>query len=205
MEILLQALGKKFNRDWIFRNISITFSSKNSYAITGPNGSGKSTLLQIISGFSLPTEGEIGYVHDGESINSEDYYKFIDFPAPYVELIEEMTLSEFLQFHFSFKKLRQDFEIEKLPEMMFLEDDLDKFIGNFSSGMKQRLKLGLGLFSNLPVLLLDEPTTNLDKRSKAWFKENLNLVMNNKMIILASNEQEDIDLCEEEIDLTDFK
>ena len=92
MEIHLLDLGKKFNRDWIFRNISFEFITGNSCAVTGPNGSGKSTLLMIISGFLLPSEGALRYVMDRKSIDPETYFKFIDFPAPYVELIDEMTL-----------------------------------------------------------------------------------------------------------------
>ncbi|MFC2126267.1 ATP-binding cassette domain-containing protein [Bacteroidota bacterium] len=205
MEILLQGLGKKFNQDWIFKNVSVEFVSGISNAIIGPNGSGKSTLLKIISGFLLPTEGNIGYVREGKSINSEEYYKFIDFPAPYLELIDEMTLEEFLQFHFQFKDLNKDIDIATLPEMMFLDKDQKKYIGNFSSGMKQRLKIGLGIFSDSPVLLLDEPTTNLDNDSKNWFKDSFNKIKKEKLIILASNESEDIDLCDKKINLLNFK
>ena len=176
MEILLQGLGKKFGQDWVFRNITTEFKPNDSYAVTGPNGSGKSTLLKIISGFSIPTEGETGYIQEGQSINSEEYYKYIDFPAPYVELIDEMTLVEFLRFHFRFKDLKKELDLEVLPELMFLNNDINKFIGNYSSGMKQRLKLGLGIFSSSPVLLLDEPTTNLDNRSKNWFKQSIKQV-----------------------------
>jgi ABC-type multidrug transport system ATPase subunit len=205
MEIRLQDLGKKFNRDWIFRNISFEFTSGNSYAITGPNGSGKSTLQMIISGFLLPTEGDLSYIFKGKSIDPEKYHKFIDFTAPYVELINEMTLEEFIYFHFQFKELKKTFNLAMLPELMHLENDKAKYIGNFSSGMKQRLKIGLGFFSNSPVLLLDEPTTNLDSESKKWFQEYYNQVEKDKLIILSSNESEDIDLCERQIDLRKFK
>ena len=132
MKIQLTSVGKKFNRDWIFKNITTTLSSKSSYAITGPNGSGKSTLLKIISGFMLPTEGEIGYYKDNIGINVEDFYQFIDFSAPYVELIEEMTLKEFLRFHFSFKKLGDNVDIDDLPGLMFLEKETDKYLLNFN-------------------------------------------------------------------------
>src|SRR5688572_3710780 len=99
MKISLQNLGKRFNREWIFRHLNYQFISGRSYAITGPNGSGKSTLLQLISGASLVSEGSVSY----EEIKPEDIYRHVSISAPYLQLVEEMTLYELLNFHSGLK------------------------------------------------------------------------------------------------------
>ncbi len=75
MEIRLTNMGKRFNRDWIFRNLNYQFSSGKKYAITGPNGSGKSTLLQIISGAAISNEGSITYQENKQTIDPEKIFK----------------------------------------------------------------------------------------------------------------------------------
>lgn len=103
MRIELTGLGKKFNRDWIFKGIDVTIASSDRVAIIGPNGSGKSTLLQVISGVLSPNAGTIAFQNAGVDISVENIYKNISIAAPYLELPEEMTLMELIQFHFSFK------------------------------------------------------------------------------------------------------
>jgi ABC-type multidrug transport system ATPase subunit len=107
MEIQLKNVAKKFNREWIFKNVSLDISHADVTAIIGPNGSGKSTLLQIISGSLLHTEGDLKYLHDGAEIKSDDIYKFLSLVAPAMSLPEDFTLKEFLSFHFKFKKLKK--------------------------------------------------------------------------------------------------
>ena len=99
MKINLNNLGKRYNREWIFRNLNFQFDINKHYAITGPNGSGKSTLLQIIAGSTIYNEGEIVYRESNKNIDPEKIFKKISFAAPYLELVEEMTLTEFFTFH----------------------------------------------------------------------------------------------------------
>jgi ABC-type multidrug transport system ATPase subunit len=102
LNITLTNIGKRFNRDWIFKNINLVFEQGKSYAITGSNGSGKSTLLQVIAGASIYSQGEISYKLNNEIIETT-VFKNISIAAPYLDLIEEMTADEFLKFHSSFK------------------------------------------------------------------------------------------------------
>lgn len=205
MEIRLERISKRFTSEWIFRNISQGFNLGKSYAITGPNGSGKSTLLMIISGFMLPTEGTVEYRKEGKKIDPGKVYQWIDFAAPYMELVEELTLQEFLKFHFRFKMLSGGISVDEMIRDMFLENDSDKCIRNFSSGMKQRLKLGLGLHSGTPVLLLDEPTSNLDDTSRKWFLARFNQVKKKKLIFMASNQPGEYEICDHYLDISEFK
>src|SRR5688572_28448173 len=103
MKIRLTKVGKRFNREWIFRNLDFEFHPQRWYAITEPNGSGKSTLLQIIAGATTFNEGEIAYFSDNNKVKEEKVYSNISIAPPYIEHVEEMTLMEFLQFHAGLK------------------------------------------------------------------------------------------------------
>src|SRR5690606_25020536 len=136
MRIELTKVGKRFNRHWIFRNLSFQFESGNHYAITGPNGSGKSTLLQIISGFSTHNEGTIQYFLNEQPVSSESIFRQISFAAPYLDLIEEMTLVEFFSFHHKMKGWLPGIDAKHIILLCGLEKSAHKQIRYYSSGMK---------------------------------------------------------------------
>lgn len=204
MEIILSNAGKRFNREWIFRNFSYTFQLGKSYAITGPNGSGKSTLLQTIAGAIGPSEGTVAYNKDSKA-ETENAYQFISIAAPYLEVIEEMTATEFLEFHASFKPLLQTVTIEQILEIIGLQAATGKQIRFYSSGMKQRIKLAQAVFSDVPVVLLDEPCTNLDASGYALYHQLIDHYCSNKLIIVSSNDINEYDFCKERISILDFK
>ena len=206
MNISLQNTGKRFNREWIFRNFNYEFLQGKSYAITGSNGSGKSTLLQIIAGAALHSEGEIKYEQQASNkiqLATENSYKQISIAAPYLDLIEEMTGNEFLDFHTSFKMLTKPFS-EILMEVG-LQKAGDKQIRYYSSGMKQRLKLAQAFFSNTSALLLDEPTTNLDEDGIAIYKKLWQENTLNRLVIVSSNDKTEYEQCSNVIKIGDYK
>jgi len=183
-----QNLGKRFGREWIFRNLNLEFQSGENYAITGANGSGKSTLLKILTGAVPANEGTFLLIQDGKIIDIDKHYQSIALAAPYIELIEELTLPELLEFHFSFQKLQVGLGLKELPEILYLQTHLKKPISTFSSGMKQRVRLGLAFFSQSPLLLLDEPTTNLDLVGQEWYRAMLLRFQVGRITIIASND-----------------
>ena len=205
MTISLLNTGKRFNREWIFRHCSYTFTSGKNYAITGPNGSGKSTLLQVIAGATLHNEGTIEYSDEQRTTPNEQHYTNISIAAPYLELIEEMTAKEMLQFHSKFKPLIQSLGIEEMLSIVGLENAINKQLRYFSSGMKQRLKLAQAFFSNTPVLLLDEPTTNLDADGIALYQSLISNYTKDKLVIVSSNVKQEYDFCEEVIEIGKYK
>jgi ABC-type multidrug transport system ATPase subunit len=205
MEIELKNLGKRFNRQWIFRNLHFSFQQGRSYAITGKNGSGKSTLLQIIAGALEKNEGEIFFKENGNLVNPEIQYRYFSFSAPYLELIEELTLTEFFEFHFSLKPILEGFSIAQVIEKMELKNAANKQIRQFSSGMKQRAKLGQAFFSRVPVLLLDEPTANLDVQGIELYLKLVEEVAKDRLIIICSNDENEISFCRERINMADHK
>lgn len=200
MEILATNLSKKFRKEFVIRDFSHQFKAGNSYAITGPNGSGKSTLLQLIAQFTLPNSGKI----EMTGIDPELVYTQITYAAPYVELIEEYTLTEHLAILVKNNYLHSSIDINTLEEFIDLQPGRFKLIKNYSSGMRQKIKLGFALLSERPVLLLDEPTTNFDEQAKQWFFNRLN-DQRHKLIIIASNELREIEFCSEKIAIVEFK
>lgn len=205
MKIRLTNVGKRFNREWIFRNLNFEFQSERSYAITGPNGSGKSTLLQIIAGATTFNEGDIQYFLSDKKIEEENIYNNISIAAPYLELVEEMTLMEFLQFHSKLKNWLPSFDSKIIISIIRLEEAAEKQIRYFSSGMKQRVKLAQAIFSNVPVVLLDEPCTNLDEEGIILYKTLVKDHCKNRLLIISSNDLQEYDFCDESFDMRDVK
>lgn len=204
MNITLSHTGKRFNREWIFRNVNFEFTQGNSYAIIGANGSGKSTLLQVIAGATMQTEGKIIYTDGTENaINDDIVYRQISIAAPYLELIEEMTAYEFLNFHSTFKPLNQS--IAEILTIVGLENSENKQIRYYSSGMKQRLKLAQAFFSKTSTLLLDEPTTNLDAEGIGLYQRLINNFCENRLVIVCSNDKAEYEFCKETISIERYK
>lgn len=202
MKISLQDVGKRYNREWIFRHFNFEFESTGTYAITGANGSGKSTLLQVIAGATMHSQGKLLYTKKDDSLIT-DPYPLISIAAPYLELIEEFTATELLQFHAGFKKLTKS--IDDILHAVNLEKAAQKQIRYFSSGMKQRLKLAQAFFSECEVLFLDEPTTNLDSDGTALYQSLIKNFAGNRLVIVSSNVPEEYGFCEEVIRIEDFK
>ncbi|MFC5283597.1 ABC transporter ATP-binding protein [Pedobacter alpinus] len=205
MKITLAKIGRRFNREWIFKNIDYTFEKGKSYAILGINGSGKSTLLQVISGSLSQSTGEINYILDDKNIETDAVFNYLALSAPYLELIEEFTLTEVLSFHFEFKKRLNSINNQELIALLNMESSKNKQIKYFSSGMKQRVKLALAFCSDTPILLLDEPTSNLDEEGIAWYHSLVSKFTNNRLVIVCSNQAHEYSFCQEQIRISDFK
>jgi ABC-type multidrug transport system ATPase subunit len=205
MRISLSDAGKRFNRDWIFRKFSFEFRSGQSYAIVGPNGSGKSTLLQVAGGAVAASTGEIMYEVDGKQIEPDLAYQYLSIAAPYLELIEEMTATELLEFHSQFKPLMKEISIPEILQLVGLGKAANKQIRYYSSGMKQRVKLAQAIFSDTKCLLLDEPCTNLDAEGIKLYRQLIRDYGKDRLVIVSSNDEQEYGFCEERISILDYK
>ncbi len=205
MNCELKNISKKYNADWIFYGVNFTFESNKTYAITGNNGSGKSTLLQIIYSFQTHTKGSIVYQINNTKIEEEELSKYLSFAAPYLELMDEFTLIEMLQFHFSFKPCLPNVSFSKMIEDSGLKGNENKVLKYFSSGMKQRVKLILAFYSHTPLLLIDEPCTNFDEEGIAWYRNLLLEQHHTKTIIISSNQSYEYDIADGVLVLDNFK
>ncbi len=203
--ISLTNIGRRFNRDWIFRGVDHTFTIGNSYAILGPNGSGKSTLFQVLNGSLSPSEGKISYAFDGKEVPVETVFQQLSLAAPYMELIEELTLREMIGFHFKFKVYKPGMDIDAVIELLAMGVHKNKLIKYFSSGMKQRLKLALAFCSDTPILMLDEPTSNLDTQGVDWYLGLVEQYSKNRLTIICSNQEHEYAFCGERLSISDYK
>lgn len=206
MTITLENTGKRYNQEWIFRGINAAFTPGEHVVLLGANGSGKSTLLQTILGSNAPSEGKVIYRQEGKEIELDDVFRYCSFAAPYMELPEEFTLTETLQFHSGFKPFIKNLTAKEVLETTGLSKSANKQIKYFSSGMKQRVKLALCIFSDTPVVLLDEPLSNLDSAGIAWYKNLVNEHAQNRLFIVCSNRQADeYFFCKKELVIEDYK
>ena len=205
MEIVLENLGRRFNRDWIFRNINYTFSSPQTYAILGINGSGKSTLLQILNGSLSPSEGKLCFFYRHKIVEVEQVYQHVSLAAPYLELIEEFTLNEIIDFHFQFKTYQNGINRNKIIELLQMESSKNKLLRYFSSGMKQRVKLALAFCTDTPLLMLDEPTANLDTQGINWYLQLVEQFSANRLTIICSNQEHEYQFCQNRLHISDYK
>ncbi len=205
MQISTQNLGKKFSNEWIFRNLNETFQSGESYTFVGSNGSGKSTLLQVLSGYMPQSEGVINYKISDEIIEIDNFYKHLIIAAPYLELIEDFTLSELLAFHIKFKPFKNNLSIADFIDFIELPKAKNKEIKFFSSGMKQRVKLGLAFLSDCEILMLDEPTSNLDAQATNWYLSNVQEYSKNRLLFICSNQPVEYEFCQNILNIQDYK
>ncbi|MCE7064352.1 ABC transporter ATP-binding protein [Dyadobacter sp. CY326] len=206
MQITVEKIGKKFVKEWIIRNASFALQAGQQYVFVGPNGSGKSTLLQLLTGMVPVSEGIITYTNlQGKEVEVDDWYKHLVIAAPYLELIEEFTLRELIEFHSKFKPFKNGLSFKDFEEFIQLPHASNKTIRHFSSGMKQRVKLGLAFMSDVPIIFLDEPTTNLDVQGINWYLDHVVHHTQNQLVLLGSNVQQEYEFCKNIISVSAFK
>ncbi|NML64004.1 ATP-binding cassette domain-containing protein [Hymenobacter sp. RP-2-7] len=208
LDLAAHDLGRRYGRQWIFRHLSCTLTPGSATAVLGPNGAGKSTLLSILAGQLLPTEGRVSYALAGRPLPVAEMPRQLAYCAPYLELPEEFTLLELLAFHTRLKPLRAGVSVADLLDIMYLHRARHQAVRTFSSGMKQRLKLGLALYAAAPLLLLDEPTTNLDATGAAWYQAQVAEARRadaGRVVVVSSNVPAEYSFCEAAVRITDFQ
>jgi ABC-type multidrug transport system ATPase subunit len=205
MNITLENIGRRFNREWIFRGVTYTFDITGSYAILGPNGSGKSTLLQVLNGSLVPSAGSIKYFNNNKEVEVEKVFNYLSLAAPYLEVIEEFSLNEMIDFHFKFKAFKPGVDKGALVDILSLPGNANKLIKYFSSGMKHRLKLALAFCADTPMLMLDEPTSNLDTQGIDWYLNLVEKFSENRLTIICSNQEHEYSFCKHRLSIADYK
>ncbi len=206
MEVILNDIAKHFGREVVFQGVTLTLATGSRTAILGPNGSGKSTMLQVIGGALIPTKGTIEHHLNGSVVPQDGVYRNVSIAAPYLGLYEDLSLRQTITFHARFKPLREGISPDVLARIAYLDHALEKTVLHFSSGMKQRLKLALAILSDTPLLLLDEPASNLDAQAVEWYRDLLRQHVEGRTLLVASNRQAaEHELCTTSIEVSDFK
>jgi ABC-type multidrug transport system ATPase subunit len=204
MELSLQKLSKAFNQKTVFKNLNLDIPSGSHLAIQGSNGSGKSTLLKIISGGLLASEGVIRYSLKGKPVSEDRVYQYVHLVAPYNTVIEELTLPELFRLHQKLGCLPEYESYKAWRDQLQYPFHPDHRIKTFSSGMKQRVKLGLTMLDSRPLILLDEPGTNMDAQGKAWLLRLIAGLKPDQTLIMASNEISELALCTSMLNVEDY-
>ena len=203
MKIRAINISKYYSDKKIFSDISFEVESGTSIAVTGPNGSGKTTLLKIISGLMRPTSGTVEFEHDGSLIKQENWFNYLSLVGPYLELYEELSAEENLLFLARIKNIISAPEkIKMLMSRLNLSGREEDAVKTYSSGMRQRLKYVFALLSEPQILLLDEPTSNLDEEGIGIVYEIMQEQKNNKILIIATNERQDLKYGDKHIEVT---
>jgi len=200
MRVKLNKVGKRFNKEWILKNLSLDIPSQSSLSITGANGSGKSTLIKLIATYMEPTSGSLQYFENKKDYPIENIPQTIGLAAPYVDLIEEFSLKEHVEFHFKFRST--PFSLDEIITRTNFQFSIDKKVKDFSSGMKQRLKLALAIHAENKLLILDEPTSNLDQEGIEWYRDQILQKIGTCTIIVASNQRHEYDFIPKTINLS---
>lgn len=199
-------LTKYFGRRLIFSNLNFRFENKGIYGISGPNGSGKSTLVKILAGIIGANKGEVKHFLDGKEIVPEKIHNHIGFVSPYLVLYEEFSAEENLLMFAKIRGVEYDKErVDYLFEKFLLLKRKDDLVKTYSSGMKQRLKFIFALMHSPQLIILDEPTSNLDDEGKNSVYEIIREEGKEKIVLVASNEKNDLELCEKTIFLENYK
>jgi len=206
MHIELQHIGKRYQKEWIFRSIDARWNAGDCTAILGGNGSGKSTLTQIISGFLSSSEGELSWNINGQKIARDKVHQHVTMCTPVLQLWDDFTLRENVEFFLRFKSLRNGMSASEFMRCIDLEKQEHRALKHFSSGMRQRVKLGLAIVAESSLLLLDEPCSHLDNRAVQWFQELLQTHAQGRTIFVASNKDErETFLCNSNLDVGNWK
>jgi heme exporter protein A len=204
--IEINGIGKKFGRRRIFENVNFVFGKGEPSGIAGHNGAGKSTLVKIIANVISPNEGETVYYHQNAKLEKEKIFERIGFVAPYLVLYSEFSPLENLRF---FSEIRGiEFNLARAEELLKtfnIYKRRNDYLRGFSSGMLQRMKFVFALYHNPDFLLLDEPTSNLDEEGKRTVYELTKKLAQEKVVIIASNESNDLALCGKILELEKFK
>jgi ABC-type multidrug transport system ATPase subunit len=191
LSIALEEVEVRFRRQLLFPPLSWQFESGKTYAITGPNGSGKTTLLRIIAGQKRADGGKISWQKDSKELDPESWYSDLSWSGPYLEYPNELDLQDLLNQHFWFKSPVANLSVNDIPTLLNLKPHLDKKVKLFSSGMLHRLKTGLAVLTQSEVLLLDEPTANMDVENRTRMLDLIQQYKHNRLVIIASNMEEE--------------
>lgn len=211
IELICDKISKDYDRKNVFKNVSFDLKTSQSLAITGKNGSGKSTLIKIIANIINPNSGSYKILHNNSALPQNKLYKLTGLIAPYLSLYDELTGYENLLFFYNLKtgvnKLNPQKKniIDKYFEELNLSHAKDEQVKNYSSGMKQRLKFAFAIMNEPELLLLDEPTSNLDNEGRETFFSIIKNRKQNCLILIATNDDEEKSLCDASLNIEDYK
>jgi ABC-type multidrug transport system ATPase subunit len=197
LRVYLYDIAKRYEQQFILKSLDRKYEAGEIYGLAGPNGAGKSTLMKIISGYLNYSSGKLEYWNGEQLVQRNEVYTEVSYVAPYMAVTDEFSLEEMFVFQQRFKAFRQRMLFSEFLDTIELKNQGSKPIKYYSSGMQQKIKLGLSILADSSLLLIDEPTSYLDSTAKAWFLEILGKNKSDRTVIIASNDVEDFFYCTE--------
>jgi ABC-type multidrug transport system ATPase subunit len=206
LQVELSDIAKRFRKEWVFKGITTVLAHGSAVSILGSNGSGKSTLAQIIAGYITPSEGYVSWSVNGAEISRDKIFQRVAICSPAMQLWEELTLKENVELFLQFKNMPSCADYREFSNLTQLEKQVNQPLKTYSSGMKQRVKLGLSILSDAQLLILDEPCSHLDSSAVQWYQNLLTKNSANRLMVVASNSDErEIFCCEKSIDINAYR
>jgi heme exporter protein A len=201
LQLTAANLKKVFNRRVIFQNISFSVQQQQTLLITGRNGSGKSTLVKILSDVLSPTDGTVS-ISPLDAAKNFQRSSVIGLVSPYLQMYDEFSAEENLHYALAIRGMESDTNrIHALLKKVFLFERRNDAVRTFSSGMKQRMKYAFALIHNPSILILDEPTSNLDVEGIAMVKQIMSEQIQHGILIVATNDLSDVEHFDVQVDL----
>ncbi|MFN8281482.1 MAG: ABC transporter ATP-binding protein [Saprospiraceae bacterium] len=201
-ELITRGLFKRYDSGrWILRDLNLHLYAGKRYGIAGGNGSGKSTLISLMAGLSMPTKGEVSHCIAGTMIEPMLWHRHMSMAAPYADLFDYLNVLEILEYSAKFKPWVEGLSTGDVVRICKFEGRESLLTKQLSSGMKQRLRLGMAILTQSNLLLLDEPLTNLDQENQNWFEELIARHSQERCVVIASNDLEDFARADEMINL----
>ncbi|MFO8232765.1 MAG: heme ABC exporter ATP-binding protein CcmA [Longimonas sp.] len=201
IQLTARGIGQQFGRLVLFRDMDFALHAGTSVAVTGANGSGKSTLLRIVLGLLTPTVGEVQLQVDAEAVPRAERVQHMGLVAPYLGVYEALSARENLSFLAQARSVPgADDRIAAVLERVGLTNRADDAVGTYSSGMQQRVKVAAALLHEPPILILDEPSTNLDAPGRAMVRAVQDEhVAQGGLLVVATNHASEAETCDRAI------
>ena len=205
MHISLHNIAKKYENNVIFKKLSYEFNSPGIYYILGENGSGKSTLVKIIAGIESPIRGKVTYSQNSTKIPAEHIYKYLGLSAPYIDPPQHLYLKEIVALHRKNKSFIDGLSDAEVIDIINIKNSDETIYQKLSSGQKQKIRLCLSVLSDTTILIIDEPTANLDIDNATWARELIKKYSEDRIVIWSTNEPADILSDQNQLNLIDYK
>jgi ABC-type multidrug transport system ATPase subunit len=203
--ISCENVSKRYGYQKVLGKLNLKVENNQVLGLKGPNGSGKSTLLKIISGYLSPSLGMVKYVIKGAEVSRENIYKHISYAAPYIEGLPLLTIKELFEYYIKLKPLLINLDIDGFYDFINLPNQKNKLLRDFSSGMQQKVQIGLSIITDSKILLLDEPSSYLDNNAKKWMVNTLESYKTDRIVIVASNDFDDFVACDQVKELSELQ